>query len=90
MRVDEIVSDRLVAGAFVCDERLQQAAWAVLMLALAATAQAATRNAGGLDHPGFKKAVESIAQAKGYLTEAEVEKIIEHCRVMTGGKINCD
>src|SRR5438128_4241403 len=28
--------------------RLQQAAWAVLMLALAATAQAATRNAGGL------------------------------------------
>jgi hypothetical protein len=27
---------------------LQQAAWAVLMLALAATAQAATRNAGGL------------------------------------------
>lgn len=42
------------------------------------------------DHPGFKKAVESIAQAKGYLTEAEVEKIVEHCRVMTGGKINCD
>ncbi|HEY4836874.1 MAG TPA: hypothetical protein VII07_19570 [Bradyrhizobium sp.] len=28
--------------------RLQQAAWAVLILALAATAQAATRNAGGL------------------------------------------
>jgi hypothetical protein len=28
--------------------RLQQAAWAVLMLALAATAQGATRNAGGL------------------------------------------
>jgi len=28
--------------------RLQQVAWAVLMLALAATAQAATRNAGGL------------------------------------------
>jgi hypothetical protein len=28
--------------------RLQQAAWVVLMLALAATAQAATRNAGGL------------------------------------------
>jgi hypothetical protein len=28
--------------------RLQQAAWAVLMLALAATAQATTRNAGGL------------------------------------------
>jgi hypothetical protein len=28
--------------------RLQQAAWAVLVLALAATAQAATRNAGGL------------------------------------------
>src|SRR6266481_5682317 len=28
--------------------RLQQAAWAILMLALAATAQAATRNAGGL------------------------------------------
>jgi hypothetical protein len=28
--------------------RLQQAAWAVLMLALAATAQVATRNAGGL------------------------------------------
>ncbi len=28
--------------------RLQQAAWAVLMLALAATAHAATRNAGGL------------------------------------------
>ena len=28
--------------------RLQQAAWAVLMLALATTAQAATRNAGGL------------------------------------------
>ena len=28
--------------------RLQQAAWAVLMLVLAATAQAATRNAGGL------------------------------------------
>src|ERR1700716_1332169 len=28
--------------------RLQQAAWAVLMLALAATAQAATRSAGGL------------------------------------------
>ena len=28
--------------------RLQQAAWAVLMLALAATVQAATRNAGGL------------------------------------------
>lgn len=42
------------------------------------------------DHPGFKKAVESIAQAKGYLTEAEVEKIIEHCRVTTGGKIKCD
>ena len=32
-------------GTVVC---LQQAAWAVLMLALAATAQAATRNAGGL------------------------------------------
>jgi hypothetical protein len=28
--------------------RLQQAAWAILMIALAVTAQATTRNAGGL------------------------------------------
>ena len=42
------------------------------------------------DHPGFKKAVEGITQAKGYLTETEVEKLIERCRVVTGGKIKCD
>jgi hypothetical protein len=35
-------------GGFGTVVRLQQAAWAVLILALAATAQAATRNAGGL------------------------------------------
>ena len=35
-------------GDFGTVVRLQQAAWAVLMLVLAATAQAATRNAGGL------------------------------------------
>jgi hypothetical protein len=35
-------------GSFETVVLLQQAAWAVLMLALAATAQAATRNAGGL------------------------------------------
>ena len=35
-------------GGFGTVVHLQQAAWAVLMLALAATAQAATRNAGGL------------------------------------------
>jgi hypothetical protein len=35
-------------GGFETLVRLQQAAWAVLILALAATAQATTRNAGGL------------------------------------------
>jgi hypothetical protein len=37
-----------LGGDLAAVVRLQQAAWAILILALAATAQAATRNAGGL------------------------------------------
>lgn len=42
-----------------------------------------------LDHPGFRKAVETITQAHGYLREADVEKIVEQCRIVDS-KIKCD